>query len=250
MQVSAEKWGSLTVTGTDKYKAMVVELAVEHGFRISNPELQDKIAIETTRVNRERAARAGFTNGEPEKPEQSVQAPVPAEGNVATAAQPSETLATLGQAAPVQPAPSAAANVEVQRSPQEKPVNAAQPVDAPMPDQTLRTTSEISLALETVREETESEAARETRQANESTRTNEKPFDGGGSDHAYRTVAEAGAARRAERAVELDPKQPMPADINQSPQVERLQQDQAELLKEKRETEKAETQKKVHRQRQ
>jgi hypothetical protein len=42
----------------------------------------------------------------------------------------------------------------------------------------------------------------------------------------------------------------MPTDINQSPQVERLAQDQSELLKEKREIEKAETQKKVHRQRQ
>jgi hypothetical protein len=243
MQVSAEKWGGLTVTGTDKYKAMVVELAVGHGFRISNPELQDKITIETTRVNRQRAARAGFTNGELEKPEQSVQAQVPAEGNVARVAQPSETLITLGQAAPVQPQPSAAANVEVQSSPQEKPVNAARPVDAPMPDQTLRNTSEISLALEAVRGETESVAARETGEANESTRTNQKPFDDGGSDHAY-------PALRAERAVKLHPKQPVPADIHQSPEVERLQQHQAELLKEKGETEKAETQKKVPRPRQ
>ena len=114
----------------------------------------------------------------------------------------------------------------------------------------LRTEAEISLALDTVRVRTENEAVRETRQADTSTQTNEKPFDGGGSDHAYRTQSEAGAARRAENAVELDPNQPMPTDINQSPQVERLAQDQAELLKEKREIEKVETQKKVHRQKQ
>jgi hypothetical protein len=114
----------------------------------------------------------------------------------------------------------------------------------------LRTPSEISLALDTVRIRTENEAVRETRQADTSTQTYEKPFDGGGSDHAYRTQSEAGAARRAENAVELDPKRPMPADINQSPQVERLAQDQTELLKEKREIEKIETLKEVHRQKQ
>jgi hypothetical protein len=111
----------------------------------------------------------------------------------------------------------------------------------------LRTEGEISLALDTVRARTENEAIREIRQAHTSTKTNEKPFDGGGSDHAYRTQSEAGAARRAENAVELDPKRAMPTDMNQSPQVERLAQDQSELLKEKREIEKAETQKKVHR---
>lgn len=43
----------------------------------------------------------------------------------------------------------------------------------------------------------------------------------------------------------------MPTDINQSPQVERLVQEQAELLKQKQqEIEKAQTQKNVHRQKQ
>ena len=102
-----------------------------------------------------------------------------------------------------------------------------------------------------MRTKTENEAHRETRQAAESSRTNEKPIDGGGSDHAYRTQAEAGAAQRAQNAVEMDPKRPMPTDINQSPQVERLAQEQAELLKQKQqETEKAQTQKNVQRQKQ
>jgi Large polyvalent protein-associated domain 7 len=41
MQVSAEKWRSLTVNGTNSYKALVVELVAEHGFHIANPELQE-----------------------------------------------------------------------------------------------------------------------------------------------------------------------------------------------------------------
>ncbi|HXI19207.1 MAG TPA: TraI/MobA(P) family conjugative relaxase, partial [Chloroflexota bacterium] len=40
LQLSAEKWGSFTVTGNDEYKTMCAKLAAEHGFKISNPELQ------------------------------------------------------------------------------------------------------------------------------------------------------------------------------------------------------------------
>ena len=205
MKVSAEKWGSLTVTGTNSYKALVVELAAEHGFQIANPELQFQLKHETARLERLGTEPPGFAAGTIEKPV------VPTEGQVLPPAQP-----------------------------------AAQAVEKP-----LRTEAEISLALDTIRVRTENEAVRETRQADTSTQTNEKPFDGGGSDdHAYRTQSEAGAARRAENAVELDPTRPMPADVNQSLEVERLARDQAELLKGKREIEKVESQKKVHRQKQ
>ena len=67
MQVSAQKWGSLTITGTDTYKAMVVGLAAEHGFAISNPELQDKLRQEQERVAGERNHRAGFSEGRVEQ---------------------------------------------------------------------------------------------------------------------------------------------------------------------------------------
>lgn len=55
LQLSAQKWGSFTVTGNDEYKTMCVKLAAEHGFRISNPELQERIEQERQRLHQERA---------------------------------------------------------------------------------------------------------------------------------------------------------------------------------------------------
>jgi hypothetical protein len=40
-QVAAEKWGGVFILGTAEFKAMCVELAVEYGFEIRNPGLQD-----------------------------------------------------------------------------------------------------------------------------------------------------------------------------------------------------------------
>ena len=55
LQLSAQKWGSFTVTGNDEYKAMCVKLAAEHGFKITNPELQESIQQERQRIQQERA---------------------------------------------------------------------------------------------------------------------------------------------------------------------------------------------------
>jgi hypothetical protein len=46
LQLAAQKWGSFRVSGNDEYKAMCVQLAAEHGFRISNPELEESIQRE------------------------------------------------------------------------------------------------------------------------------------------------------------------------------------------------------------
>ena len=54
MTLSAQKWDAITVNGSASYKTAVVELAVEHGFEISNPELQDRIRLEHERVARQR----------------------------------------------------------------------------------------------------------------------------------------------------------------------------------------------------
>ena len=55
LQLSAQKWGSFTVTGCDEYKTMCVKLAAEHGFKITNPELQESIQRERQRIQQERA---------------------------------------------------------------------------------------------------------------------------------------------------------------------------------------------------
>ena len=69
MKLSSQKWDAITVNGSASYNTAVVELAVEHGFAVSNPELQDKIRIEQDRAARQRetdapaAQRSVETNG-------------------------------------------------------------------------------------------------------------------------------------------------------------------------------------------
>ena len=54
LQLSAQKWKSLHVSGSETYLRQCVELAAEHGFRISNPELAPAIEAERERRSRER----------------------------------------------------------------------------------------------------------------------------------------------------------------------------------------------------
>ena len=56
LQLSAQKWPQgFVVTGSDEYKDAVVRLAAEQGFRVTNPELQERIQQERQRLQRERA---------------------------------------------------------------------------------------------------------------------------------------------------------------------------------------------------
>lgn len=49
MQLGVQKWGKVRITGNDEYKRMCVELAVDNGIQVSNPELQDMLAAERAR---------------------------------------------------------------------------------------------------------------------------------------------------------------------------------------------------------
>ncbi len=46
LQLSAQKWGTFTVRGNERFQRVCVELAAEHGFRMANPDLQQAIAAE------------------------------------------------------------------------------------------------------------------------------------------------------------------------------------------------------------
>lgn len=59
LQLAAQKWSSLRVTGNDEYKSMCVQLAVEHGFRISNPELAKAIQCQR-RIDTPHFRRSNF----------------------------------------------------------------------------------------------------------------------------------------------------------------------------------------------
>lgn len=59
LQLADQKWSSFEVTGRAQFKAMVVELAVEHGFNLDNPELREHIAQERQRQLEARAMPPG-----------------------------------------------------------------------------------------------------------------------------------------------------------------------------------------------
>jgi len=52
LHLSSEKWDGLTIKGNDAYQSMVVSLAAEYGFKIANPELQERIAAERQRLGK------------------------------------------------------------------------------------------------------------------------------------------------------------------------------------------------------
>ena len=52
LQLSAQKWGTMTVTGNEQFLRTCVELAAERGFKIVNPDLQEAIAVERERQQR------------------------------------------------------------------------------------------------------------------------------------------------------------------------------------------------------
>jgi hypothetical protein len=50
LQLSAQKWGTFTVSGNDQFRRLCVELAAEHGFKVANPELQPAISADRERL--------------------------------------------------------------------------------------------------------------------------------------------------------------------------------------------------------
>jgi conjugative element/phage-associated large polyvalent protein/DNA primase RepB-like protein len=57
LQLCAQKWGTFTVHGNDQFRWLCAELAVEHGSKIANPELEHVIAAgrDRRRVELDRA---------------------------------------------------------------------------------------------------------------------------------------------------------------------------------------------------
>ena len=43
LRLASQKWETLSVSGSDEYKEIVARLAAENGYKITNPELQDRI---------------------------------------------------------------------------------------------------------------------------------------------------------------------------------------------------------------
>ncbi|NTA59881.1 relaxase/mobilization nuclease domain-containing protein [Agrobacterium tumefaciens] len=299
MQVAAEKWGSLSLSGTDRYKSMAIELAAEHGFKVTNPELQDAFDAARQRYAL-RSEKAGIAAGgevqseqvPEQKPEAKADVPAPEtpaapvddgqkikpadrdrESMLVAMKQASEKWGAIGvngtereKALAVEIAAehgfeltnpelqeklaAARQKIETQRAAEaSREAKRLGFVEGAAASPAQKTDAEIAIGLETVHERTQTEARREASQAQTSSQTKERPFDGGGNDHAYRTKAEASAARSAERSVEQNPGKAMPADINQSPEIDRQRQTQQQLLAGKEANRQAEAQKQIQRNR-
>jgi hypothetical protein len=52
LQLGAQKWGAMSVTGNEHFLRTCVELVAERGFKIVNPDLQEAIAAERERQQR------------------------------------------------------------------------------------------------------------------------------------------------------------------------------------------------------
>ena len=94
LKVASEKWETLNVSGGDAYKETVARLAAEHGYKITNPEMQGRIRELRAEVEMKRA-RISEGEGQPgETPETASIArqdkrdePARAEGPTSTAAE-------------------------------------------------------------------------------------------------------------------------------------------------------------------
>lgn len=54
LQLAAQKWGNFQVSGDPEYKLMCAKLAAQHGFKITNPELQEIIENERENIRQDR----------------------------------------------------------------------------------------------------------------------------------------------------------------------------------------------------
>lgn len=54
LQLATQKWGALHINGSDEYKALCVQLAAEHGFKILNPELRPVVQEKREQIQQAR----------------------------------------------------------------------------------------------------------------------------------------------------------------------------------------------------
>ena len=94
LKVASEKWETLNITGSDAYKETVARLAAEHGYKITNPEMQDRIRELRAEIemNRARIAEGQAQSDEkqqaaPMERQDKRDEPARAEGPTSTAAE-------------------------------------------------------------------------------------------------------------------------------------------------------------------
>ncbi|PPD40705.1 MAG: hypothetical protein CTY15_14530, partial [Methylocystis sp.] len=94
LKVASQKWETLNISGSDAYRETVTRLAAEHGYKITNPEMQDRIRELRAEFETNRARIAEGQGESDEKQEAAPMAredkrdePIRAEGPTSTAAE-------------------------------------------------------------------------------------------------------------------------------------------------------------------
>jgi hypothetical protein len=301
MKLSVEKWGTISITGNQQYKDLAIQIAVENGFEITNPELQDRIIKARERVASEKppAQTAAIQTGDrvfppgrdgnltDAKPADSVPADPRSEKQrqidrtererspegMAMLRRIGELEKSAGRAAEIgdssrhdtaaaaglrrelytfleaDPATyeaikaRIAADAKIRERLREDPrlmaldaaiANGPKP---PAPTEVhnmappAKAVAERQLGLEIIRERVDTEARRETRQANAAQAIGETNPATGDAAHPYRSQPEARAAREAARSEDNNQNRPMPDNPAQSEAIRQAKFDQEKLLK-------------------
>jgi hypothetical protein len=257
LAVASQKWETLSINGTDEYKEKASRLAAEHGYKISNPELQDRIKelraeIEASRQrNAEGESRADSNSAPSHKPE----AAHDTDPRSATKFSDSQ-LADRAIRAAMPEARSMRDEIDSYKDDIGSPRNErhrelsikrladaegrleaflSKPLErsAEAPDHETplnKTPAEQELRLQEIRGRVEREAERETDQANRAREAHETNVAQGSERTPYRSPEEAQSARAAERGMENDAHRPLPADVRQSEEMANLTAQQRRFL--------------------
>ncbi|MDE2361110.1 MAG: relaxase/mobilization nuclease domain-containing protein [Hyphomicrobiales bacterium] len=196
LKLASQKWETITLNGSDAYKETAARLAAEHGYNITNPEMQDRIRELRSKIE---AQRATIAEGKIH-----ARAPENAQRSDGAIAQPTHTDAGLAQRAAREASPEAVLNT---------------------------TPAERAVELESIRERVDAEAKRETVQADRAISARETNAASGSEAVPFRSQEEARSARDAERAVDGSTSRPIPAGPNQSEEIQSLRHEHAKVLK-------------------
>lgn len=196
LKLASQKWETITLNGNEAYKETAARLAAEHGYNITNPEMQDRIRELRSEIE---AQRATIAEGKVH-----AKAPENAQRSDGVDAQRRYTVAELAQRAAREGLPEAVLNT---------------------------TPAERGVELESIRERVDAEAKRETVQVDRAISAREANAASSSEAVPSRSQEEARSAREAERAVDNSTSRPIPADPNQSEQIQSLRHEQAKVLK-------------------
>ena len=239
LKVASEKWETLSITGADSYREMVAQLAAEHGYKITNPEMQGRIAELRAEYDARRATISEAATRENAPRSDDPQRPADRElrGSMPEATKIREeidryndTLAHSDDGRAKNFARGALKRAEARLE-----TFLSKPLEPAERAALATTAAERDLRLEDIKGRVDREAGRETEQAQKAQRANETSPAQSSEQRPYSSQGEAASARDADRSMEDNARREMPADPRQSAQMQNLREQQARVLRQEEE---------------